>query len=134
MVVYSAKVNHLTGGIAVADSRMMQTMLLDFYGELLTEKQRECYDLHYNEDLSLAEIAEQSGISRQAVWDNIRRAEAALQDIEEKTGLIRRFQETRRTLDELSALTDRLTALTQGEARELAGRVAQGIEELRTKG
>lgn len=134
MVVYSAKVNHLTGGIAVADSRMMQTMLLDFYGELLTEKQRECYDLHYNEDLSLAEIAEQSGISRQAVWDNIRRAEAALQDIEEKTGLIRRFQETRRTLDELSALTDRLTALTQGEARELACRVAQGIEELRTKG
>ena len=134
MVVYSAKVNHLTGGIAVADSRMMQTMLLDFYGELLTEKQRECYDLHYNEDLSLAEIAEQSGISRQAVWDNIRRAEAALQDIEEKTGLIRRFQETRRTLDELSVLMDRLTALTQGEARELAGRVAQGIEELRTKG
>ena len=134
MVVYSAKVNHLTGGIAVADSRMMQTMLLDFYGELLTEKQRECYDLHYNEDLSLAEIAEQSGISRQAVWDNIRRAEAVLQDIEEKTGLIRRFQETRRTLDELSALTDRLTALTQREARELACRVAQGIEELRTKG
>ena len=120
MVVYSAKVNHLTGGIAVADSRMMQTMLLDFYGELLTEKQRECYDLHYNEDLSLAEIAEQSGISRQAVWDNIRRAEAALQDIEEKTGLIRRFQETRRTLDELSALTDRLTALTQGEAKDIA--------------
>ena len=134
MVVYSAKVNHLTGGIAVADSRMMQTMLLDFYGELLTEKQRQCYDLHYNEDLSLAEIAEQSGISRQAVWDNIRRAEAALQDIEEKTGLIRRFQETRRTLDELSVLTDRLTALTQGEARELACRVATGIEELRTKG
>ena len=134
MVVYSAKVNHLTGGIAVADSRMMQTMLLDFYGELLTEKQRECYDLHYNEDLSLAEIAEQSGISRQAVWDNIRRAEAALQDIEEKTGLIRRFQETRRTLDELSVLTDRLTALTQGEARKLTCRVAQGIEELRTKG
>ena len=134
MVVYSAKVNHFPGGIAVADSRMMQTMLLDFYGELLTEKQRECYDLHYNEDLSLAEIAEQSGISRQAVWDNIRRAEAALRDIEEKTGLIRRFQETRRSLDELSALTDRLTALTQGEARELACRVAQGIEELRTKG
>ena len=134
MVVYSAKVNHLTGGGTVADSRIMQTMLLDFYGELLTEKQRECYDLHYNEDLSLAEIAEQSGISRQAVWDNIRRAEAALQDIEEKTGLIRRFQETRRTLDELSALTDRLTALTRGEARELACRVAQGIEELRTKG
>ena len=110
------------------------SLLLDYYAPALTDKQRDILTMYYNEDLSLAEIAEQSGISRQAVWDNIRRAEAALQDIEEKTGLIRRFQETRRTLDELSVLTDRLTALTQGEARKLACRVAQGIEELRTKG
>ena len=60
-------------------------MLLDFYGELLTDKQRECFDLHYNEDLSLAEIAEQLGVSRQGVWDNIRRAETAMEDIEAKT-------------------------------------------------
>ena len=70
-------------------------MLLDFYGELLTEKQRECFDLHCNEDLSLSEIADQLGISRQGVWDNIRRAESAMKDIEEKTGLIRRFEENR---------------------------------------
>ena len=56
------------------EEALFRTMLFDSYGELLTEKQRECYDLHYNEDLSLTEIAEQSGISRQAVWDNIRRA------------------------------------------------------------
>ena len=65
------------------ESRLMRSMLLDFYGELLTSKQRECYDLHYNDDLSLAEIAEQLGISRQGVWDNIRRADATLRDIEE---------------------------------------------------
>ncbi len=80
------------------EDRFMHSMLLDFYGELLTDKQRQCYDLHYNEDLSLAEIAEQSGISRQGVWDNIRRAESALTEYEQKTGLISRFREMRQAL------------------------------------
>lgn len=66
-------------------------LLFDFYGELLTEKQREVFDLYYNEDLSLAEIAEGAGISRQGVRDNIVRAEKALTEIEEKTGLVERF-------------------------------------------
>ena len=61
------------------EGRWMQSMLLDFYGALLTDKQRECYDLHVNEELSLSEIAEQCGISRQGVWDNVRRAVAALE-------------------------------------------------------
>ena len=82
------------------DSRLMRSMLLDFYGQLLTEKQRECYDLHYNEDLSLSEIAEQSGISRQGVWDNIRRADATLRELEEKTGLVGRVMELERELEE----------------------------------
>ena len=83
------------------EGRREQSMLLDFYGELLTDKQRECFDLHYNEDLSLSEIAEQLGISRQGVWDNIRRAESAMREIEEKTGLIRRFEDNRRGLESL---------------------------------
>ncbi len=109
---------------------LMQSMLLDFYGELLTEKQRECYDLHYNEDLSLSEIAEQSGSSRQAVWDNIRRAEAALKDIEEKTGLIRRFSENQRLLEELRAKLEKLVAMSQGEAKQLAQEAIQDIQSL----
>ena len=80
------------------DGRFMQSMLLDFYGDLLTDKQRECFSLYYNEDLSLSEIAEQRGISRQGVWDNIRHAEAALREMEEKTGLIARFEQTRTSL------------------------------------
>ena len=112
------------------DGRLMQSMLLDFYGELLTDKQRECYDLHVNEDLSLSEIAEQSGISRQGVWDNIRRAEAALKETEEKTGLIRRFTETRRGLEELKGLLAELEGLTQGRAKELAGRAAETVDAL----
>ena len=102
------------------ESRLMQSMLLDFYGELLTEKQRECYDLHFNEDLSLSEIAEQSGISRQGVWDNIRRAEASLRQIEEKTGLIRRFTQNREAQERLREKLEALRAQCEGESRVLA--------------
>ena len=71
------------------------TMLFDFYGELLTERQKEFFDLYYNEDLSLAEIAENAGISRQGVRDVIVRAEGIMQEVEDKTGLIKRFEAQR---------------------------------------
>ncbi len=90
------------------DSRARYSLLLDFYGALLTGKQRECFDLHYNEDLSLSEIAEEAGISRQGVWDNIRRAEAALCELEEKTGLVRRVTQLERELEEARAELRRL--------------------------
>ena len=67
------------------------TMLFDFYGEILTDRQKEFFDLYYNEDLSLAEIAENYGISRQGVRDVIVRAEAIMTDLEDKTGLMKRF-------------------------------------------
>lgn len=114
----------------MGDGRLMQSMLLDFYGELLTEKQRQCFDLHYNEDLSLSEIAEQCGISRQGVWDNIRRADAALRAVEEKTGLIRRFERERETLETLRGKLAELTALTEGRARELAEEAAELLDAL----
>ena len=114
----------------MAESRWTQSMLLDFYGELLTDKQRECFDLHYNEDLSLSEIADQLGISRQGVWDNIRRAEAAMKDIEEKTGLIRRFEGTRRTLEAIRRLSEEIGELTEGRAQGLAQEIVREIEQL----
>lgn len=104
----------------MSESRIMQAMLLDFYGELLTAKQRECFDLHYNEDLSLSEIAEQSGISRQGVWDNIRRAQAALDEMEEKTGLVRRFSRINSALELLHRQLEELCRSTEGPAQELA--------------
>ena len=61
-------------GAAVKNQTYRMTLLFDFYGELLTERQKEFFDLYYNEDLSLAEIAENSGISRQGVRDVIVRA------------------------------------------------------------
>ena len=71
------------------------TMLFDFYGEVLTERQKEFFDLYYNEDLSLAEIAENYGISRQGVRDVIVRAEAVMTELEDKTGLLKRFMQMR---------------------------------------
>ena len=113
------------------EGRLMHSMLLDFYGELLTQKQRDCFDLHYNEDLSLSEIAGELGISRQGVWDNIRRAEAALTEIESKTGLIRRFIDTQHKLDGLSLKMEELTGLTQGRAQELALAAAADIRAMK---
>ena len=83
-------------------------MLFDFYGDLLTERQREFYDLYYNEDLSLSEIAENYGISRQGVRDVIVRAEAAMSEIEEKTHIIRRFHQSKAAIDAIDAAADRL--------------------------
>ena len=79
------------------------TMLFDFYGELLTDRQKEFFDLYYNEDLSLAEIAENAGISRQGVRDVIVRAEAAMQEVEDKTGIIKRFEAQRPHLEAIEA-------------------------------
>lgn len=71
------------------------TILLDFYGDMLTEKQRDFLGYYYNDDLSLSEIAENEGITRQGVRDSIKRAEAQLFDMEERLGLARRFHEMR---------------------------------------
>ena len=79
------------------------TMLFDFYGELLTDRQKEFFDLYYNEDLSLSEIAENSGISRQGVRDVIVRAEKAMQEVEDKTGIIRRFMQKRDNLERIQS-------------------------------
>ena len=67
------------------------TVLFDFYGDMLTDKQKEVVDLYYNEDLSLAEIAAHSGITRQGVRDSIKRAEATLFEREERLGRAERF-------------------------------------------
>ena len=78
------------------------SFLLDFYGPMLTDKQRDVVELYYNEDLSLAEIAQHSGITRQGVRDSIKRAEAQLREYEEKLGLARRFVEIQAGLDEIT--------------------------------
>ncbi len=112
-------------------------MLFDFYGDLLTDRQKEFYDLYYNEDLSLAEIAENYGISRQGVRDVIVRAEAAMSEVEEKTHLIRRFHRMQEQLSALDAAADRLLAAadagktTDELAEEVAGVIKENVARLR---
>lgn len=86
-------------------------LLFDFYGEMLTDRQKEFYDLYYNEDLSLSEIAENYEMSRQGVRDAIVRAEATLEELEEKTGIIKRFQAQTRQLKELDELAQAARAV-----------------------
>lgn len=83
-------------------------LLFDFYGDMLTDRQKEFYDLYYNEDLSLAEIAENYNITRQGVRDVIVRAEGILGELEEKTGIIRRFQKMQKQLDEITKYVDQI--------------------------
>ena len=73
------------------EERMTISLLLDFYGALLTERQRECYTLHHEDDMSLGEIAEEMHISRQAVHDNIERAKASMEGYEQKLHLIEQY-------------------------------------------
>ena len=77
---------------------LIMTMMFDFFGDLLTDKQREYYDLYHNEDLSLSEIAEKAGITRQGVYDIITRAEKSLVMMEQKTGVVRKWIDTRGAL------------------------------------
>ena len=111
-------------------------MLFDFYGDLLTERQREFYDLYYNEDLSLAEIAENYGISRQGVRDVIVRAEAAMSEIEEKTHIIRRFHQSKAAIAAIDAAADALLRAVDersyGDAMldELARTIKENVRRL----
>ncbi|NLL39241.1 MAG: YlxM family DNA-binding protein [Clostridiales bacterium] len=98
------------GGGIVLDKTVRMTMLFDFYGNLLTDKQKEYIDLYYNENLSLSEIAENDGISRQGVRDIIIRAEGILEATEEKTGLMRRYYEMQ---NDIKAIEGYLTEIAQ---------------------
>ncbi len=79
--------------------------LLDFYGEVLTERKKEVLDMYYNEDLSLAEIAEQIGISRQGVRDLIRKGQEELYFLESKLALAERMHLLRRHTERIREIS-----------------------------
>lgn len=117
----------------MVDDRLTQTMLLDFYGDLLTDKQRECYSLHCNDDLSLSEIAEQCGTTRQGVYDNIKRAETTLMQFEEKTGLISRYLSVKDSIDSIIYYVHNAVDASSEADRKALNDIIEMLKELKDK-
>ncbi len=100
-----------------------QTMLFDFYGELLTEHQRRIYeDVVYN-DMSLGEIAEEQGISRQGVHDLVKRCDRILQGYENKLHLVERFARAKKTVSRIEQLTE--------DSEEDGARIRENLVQIR---
>ena len=111
------------------------SLLYDFYGQLLSKRQQEVMALYHEENLSLSEIAEEFGISRQAVHDTLKKAEQALNEYEAKLGLMARLMKSKDAVADIDARIDRLISeLTRGreaqdaESSAQQGREAQGAE------
>lgn len=101
--------------------------MLDFYGDMLTRKQRDFLGYYYNDDLSLSEIAENEGITRQGVRDATKRAELQLFEMEDRLGLARRFREMRGGLEDIMRYADEINQynLRHGLSREINENVAR---------
>ena len=108
------------------------SLLFDYYGGMLTEKQRECFDMRYNQDLSLGEIAQVLGVSRQGVHDNLSRTEALLRKMEENIGCVSRDLERRKALRVILEAAGQLRDCNDETVSSLAAAIleaAGGLEE-----
>ena len=88
---------------------MRVSLLLDFYGELLSERRREIMEMYFNEDFSLSEIADETGISRQGVRDSVKKGENELSAFEDKLGLVKRFARIRGEVDKIKVELEELS-------------------------
>lgn len=96
------------------------TLLYDYYGELLTDRQRMCFDLYHNQDYSLSEIAQELQVSRQGVYDNLSRAEALLKNMEEKTGCVKRDLKNRKAMRTIRSAAKQLQGHSDDQVKDLA--------------
>lgn len=102
-------------------------ILLDVYGQLLTEKQRFAIDMYYNEDLSLAEIAEEIDISRQGVRESIKQGEKHLLEYEEQLGVVKRFKNISAQLEELDTLLENVDFEGKDRILEISEKISEEI-------
>lgn len=109
---------------------LQMTLLFDYYGDLLTDRQRQCFDMRHNQDLSLTEIAEELHVSRQGVYDNLSRAEALLVNMEEKTGCMRRDLQCRAAAHHIREAAEKLFTIDCENATDIANQILQIVAEL----
>jgi len=105
-------------------------LLFDYYGDLLTDRRKECFELRYGQDLSYGEIGEELGISRQGVFDNLSRAEALLCNMEEKTGCVRRDRMCRDVAQRVSELAEQLHTHPDAQVSVLAREILDQLQKL----
>ena len=105
-------------------------LLYDYYGALLTERQRECFELRYDQDLSLGEIAQELGISRQGVHDNLTRTEALLKNMEEKTGCVSRDRRCREMAARVTSLAHSISNVEDPAVVQVVSEILSAAREL----
>ena len=104
------------------------SLLFSFYGKMLTERQADTVELYYNEDLSLSEVGDELGISRQGVRDNLKRAEAILYDTEKRLGLADRFLGIKSRLSKIDSIIAQMEA--SSKAKELPDEIKKQISNI----
>lgn len=105
------------------DEITQASLLYDFYGQLLSKRQSEVMELYHEENLSLAEIAQEFGISRQGVHDTLKKAEHLLTEYENKLGLVAKLMKSRRAIAEIDGIIDGLTVSARD--KEAAAKLRQ---------
>lgn len=104
-------------------------ILMDFYGELLTDKQRDTLDLYYNRDYSLAEIAQDIDISRQGVRDFIKRGEKQLLEFEEKLGMVKKYDLISSKISSVEKIIDSNSTVIAKSVTEDIKKILKSIKE-----
>lgn len=117
------------------NNRIRVGSLYEMYGSLLTKKQQRCLELYFYEDYSLAEIADEMQVSRQAVHDLLKRVEQTLEQYEKMLGFLKRTEISRRLLDEAQRLLEETAAGTSRfVGSDKLGRVREILHELNNEG
>ena len=105
-------------------------ILFDFYGKLLSQKQYDIIELYYMDDLSLAEIAQELEISRQAVFDTLKRAEEKLNNYEKQLKLVEKFYKSQESIIRIKEIAEEIKSLSQDKVAKKAEEIEDLISEI----